>query len=207
MVGESQCRAKCPRALSKVCRSRRWRRGSYGSCPTARLAVRAEVGRLPRGAREPRRRTPGSGPGTPGHCCATSRSSGPLGERLPPSICARRGDRDRMRRRHSTSTRCRRGCTRPKAGSVDSPPRSRRGFIVFDVLVWNGEAPDVAPALRAPGPARGRGEHATSHSLRRPADRATAERLARFPRGDWPRRRDRQAGWISPTVPGRATRS
>ena len=69
-----------------------------------RLAVRAEVGRLPRRARERRRRARASGAATSGRCSATSPSSRPLGDLLPPhsaldgEIVIERDGRARLRR-------------------------------------------------------------------------------------------------------------
>ena len=103
-----------------------------------RLAVRAEMGRLSRRARERRRKSSRSGRGTSGRCCATSPSC------VRSASCCRRGRRSTARSSSSatvssTSTRCRCGCTRPSRGSGGCLPRFRPQYVVFDLLLWEGE--------------------------------------------------------------------
>ena len=103
-----------------------------------RLAVRAEVGRLPRRARERRRRARALEPQRaaaaallPGAAAARRAASAPLR--------ARRRDRDRPRR----PARLRRDADAPAPGreprSAGSPAEIPAEFVVFDVLLWDGE--------------------------------------------------------------------
>ena len=172
-------------------RSRRWRPSSCASCPTATSGSTSRSGTASGECSRTRRASCACGHGTRGRCCATSPSSRPLGELLPPRSCldgeiviVRDGvlDFDAMQTRlHPAESRVRRL-------SAEIPA----SFVAFDVLVWDGEEHWRAPLAERRAMLETVGTRLHSS---RPAtlDRGEALELALVVRGDRARRRDRQA--------------
>ena len=94
-----------------------------------------------------------SGVGTAGRCSATSPSSRPLGELLPPHS-ALDGEIVIARDGASSSTCSRCGSTRPRAGSNARCGDAPRTFIAFDLLLWDGEEVHERPPRGAARRAR-----------------------------------------------------
>ena len=168
-----------------------------------RLAVRAEVGRLPRDPRERVRRAPPLVVETHGRCCATSPSCEPLGEAATAALGARRRDRDRAGRR-----------PRLRRDADASPPRREPRINRLA-----GEIPAALRRVRRPRLER-RGDHGASRS-RSGAQGARAEgqalrplpcharprrgaRVARPLRGDRARRRRSRSASTLPYLAGLA---
>ena len=137
-----------------------------------RLAVRAEVGRLP-GARLPRRRRglhPEPRPEAARPLLPGARGAAPRGAAR--ALRARRRDRDRRRRRRSTSTRCCCASTRPRRGSRCWRPRRRRRSSPGTCSPLGDEDLRARAPGRAPRAARG-------GARRRPAAASTSRPATR----------------------------
>ena len=155
--------------------------------PTRRLAVRAEVGRLPRRAREPRRRSCGSGRATAGRCCATSPSSRRLGD--APAAAARRSTA-----RSSSRARARLEFDRCRLRLHPAECRIKRlsaeipaDYVAFDLLLWKGKPVHKLPLEKRRARARAEGDEVPA--------------LARHPRS-----RSRPRSWLDRLEAGRARR-
>ena len=176
-----------------------------------RLAVRAQVGRLP-GARVPRRRR-----GL--HAVARPQAARPLlpragrsaARRPAGALRPRRRGRHRPRRRASTSRRCCCGSTRPRRGSGCSPRSHRRRFVAWDLLALGDEDLRTTAAGRASRAARGRPRRRAAAGPPDAGDPRSRDgrRLVRPVRGRRARRGRRQAARGAPTSPasGRCSRS
>ena len=169
-----------------------------------RVAVRAEVGRLPRARSRTHPASSGSGRGTRAPCSATSRSSRPLGDVLPPRS-ALDGEivivRDGVLDFDAMQTRLHPAESRVRKLSAEIPAR----FVAFDVLVWDGVEHWQAPLAERRATLEEVGDR--SDPLAAHARPRRGALVAGLVRGDRARRRDREAPRQAPTRRARARRS